>query len=263
LTDPAMSTPPTTVPARGRRAPWRFGAIVGFTIRSCIGPKRWLGCLLPSLGAILFGLLARGLDEPPLEAFVRVASTGVFGLTLPIAALVIGDAVFGAEIRSGVFHYTWMTPAPLTTIVLGRWLGGWLVALVTIVPATAIAALVAGVPRAVGPAAIGAAAGSGAYIAVFIAIGCIARRAAVWSLAFVFLVERLLGAALNGIAQLSPGWEARAIFTGLLRDVPANLVRKGIPSGGSGIVRLEVVTIVALVIARLSLHRLSLSGASD
>ena len=64
-------------------------------------------------------------------------------------------------------------------------------------------AVVAGVPGAAVPAGIGAAAGAGAYIAIFIAIGCIARRAAVWSLAFVFLVERLLGAALNGIAQLS------------------------------------------------------------
>ena len=51
-----------------------------------------------------------------------------------------------------------------------------------------------------------AAVGSVAYVAVFIAIGCFTRRTAVWSLAFVFLVERLLGAALTGIAQLSPTW---------------------------------------------------------
>ena len=59
-----------------------------------------------------------------------------------------------------------------------------------------------------------------AYVAVFIAIGCLTRRTAVWSLAFVFLVERLLGAALTGIAQLSPTWESRAIFVGFLDDPP-------------------------------------------
>ena len=67
------------------------------------------------------------------------------------------------------------------------------------------------------------------YVAVFIAIGCITRRTAVWSLAFVFLVERLLGAALTGIAQLSPTWESRAIFVGLLDDVPDRLDPRGHP----------------------------------
>ena len=68
-----------------------------------------------------------------------------------------------------------------------------------------------------------------------------------WSLAFVFLVERLLGAALTGIAQLSPTWESRAIFVGFLDDPPSRLVRDGIPQGGDAVVRLVIVTIVALV----------------
>ena len=33
-----------------------------------------------------------------------------------------------------------------------------------------------------------------------------------WSLAVVFLVERLLGTALSGIAQLSPMWLGRAVY---------------------------------------------------
>ena len=70
-----------------------------------------------------------------------------------------------------------------------------------------------------------------------------------WSLAFVFLVERLLGAALTGIAQLSPTWESRAIFVGFLDDPPSRLVRDGIPQGGGAVVRLLIVTVVALVMA--------------
>src|SRR4051795_9038824 len=125
------------------RSPGRFVAIVVYTLRSCIGPKRWLGCLLPCAGALLFGLLARTMVESPGESFARVAADGIFALIVPIAALVIRDAVLGAEVRSGVFHFTWLTPAPLTQIVLGRWLGGCVVALVTIVPACALAAVVA------------------------------------------------------------------------------------------------------------------------
>jgi ABC-2 type transport system permease protein len=237
--------------------------IVTYTLRSCIGPRRWLGCLLPCAGALLFGLLAHAMKETPPEAFARVAADGIFALVVPISALVIGDAVLGAEVRSGVFHFTWLTPTPLTQIVVGRWIGGAIVAMVTIVPACALAALVADDSGGAGPAAVASALGAFAYIAVFIAIGCIARRAAVWSLAFVFLVERLLGTALTGIAQWSPTWESRAVFVDFTDAHPASIVRDGIPVGGGAVVRLVLITVLALALARWRLARFRLTGASD
>jgi hypothetical protein len=237
--------------------------IVAYTLRSCIGPKRWLGCLLPCAGALLFGLLTYAINEPSSQAFARVASDGIFALVVPIASLVIGDAVLGAEVRSGVFHFTWLTPVPLTQIVVGRWLGGCIVALVTLVPSCALSAVIAGAPASAGPAALAAFAGSVAYIAIFVAIGCVARRAAVWSLAYVFLVERLLGAALTGIAQWSPTWEARAVFVDFADDAPSDLVREGIPAGWGAIVRLGLITVIALAIARWRLGRMRHGGASD
>ena len=122
-----------------------------------------------------------------------------------------------------------MSPTPIWQIVLGRWLGGSLVAVVTIAPACALAAVVAGSSSSIGPIALAAAVGAVSYVAVFIAIGCLTQRTAVWSLAFVFLVERLLGAALTGIAQLSPTWESRAIFVGLLDDPPRPSRPRGHP----------------------------------
>src|SRR5258706_16121326 len=104
--------------------------------------------------------------------------------------------------------------------------------------------------------------GAAAYIAVFIAIGCVARRAAVWSLAFVFLVERLLGTALTGIAQWSPTWESRAVFIDFAPGAPHSIVRENIPAGAGGIVRLCLITVIALVIARWRLSRLQLTGAA-
>ncbi|HEY2815464.1 MAG TPA: hypothetical protein VGJ03_18525 [Acidimicrobiales bacterium] len=245
------------------RPPSRFVTIVSYTLRSCIGPKRWLGCLLPCAGALLFGLLAHAINGPENSAFARVATNGIFPLVVPIAALVIGDAVLGAEVRSGVFHFTWLTPVPLTQIAVGRWLGGTIVALVTVVPACALAAVVAGHPASAGPVAVAAFFGAMAYVAIFVAIGCIARRAAVWSLAFVFLVERLLGTALTGIAQWSPTWESSAAFLGFVNTAPTNLIRTGIPQGGAALVRLTIITVIALGIARWALGRMRLSGAAD
>ena len=182
---------------------------------------------------------------------------------MPIAALVIGDSVLGAEVRAGTFHFTWLSPAPIWQIVLGRWIGGSIVALTTIAPICALAAVVAGVPQDAGAMFIAAAVGSVAYVAIFIAIGCLTRRTAAWSLAFVFLIERLLGAVLTGIAQLSPMWESRAIFVAFADNAPRRLERDGIPSGGAAIVRLLIVSAVALAIANWRMSRMRLSGATD
>jgi ABC-type transport system involved in multi-copper enzyme maturation permease subunit len=249
-------------PTTGRRRS-RFLAILAYTLRSCVPPKRWAAILLPCAGALLFGLLAHAVADSEERAFAYVAAEGIFSLVMPIAALVIGDAVLGAEVRAGTFHFTWLSPAPTWQIVLGRWLGGSMVALVTIAPACALAAVIAATPDSADQAFVAGAVGSVTYVAIFIAIGCLTRRTAVWSLAFVFLVERLLGAALTGIAQLSPTWESRAIFVGYLDDPPSRLIREGIPEGGAAVVRLVIVTIVALAIANWRMRHMRLTGASD
>jgi len=259
MTD-TTSAPPQPAMRRPRS---RFVAILRYTLQSCVPPRRWAAILLPCAGALLFGLLARAVDAGPERAFANVAAEGIFSLVMPIAALVIGDAVLGAEVRAGTFHFTWLSPTATWQIVLGRWLGGSMVALVTIAPASALAAVIAGAPSSAWPAFVAAAVGSISYVALFITVGCITRRTAVWSLAIVFLIERLLGAALTGIAQLSPTWESRAIFVGLLDHPPTRLVRDGIPQGGAAIVRLLIVTVISLAIANWRMGHMRLSGASD
>ena len=267
MTEAQTQSAPVAVTPRRPRS--RFVALCLYTLHSCVPPKRWVAVLWPCAGALLFGLLAHALHHFPTheKAFANVAAEGIFSLMMPIAALVIGDAVLGAEVRAGTFHFTWLSPTPTWQIVLGRWLGGSAVTLVTIAPATALAAFVASAPHAAGPAFVAAAVGSVTYIALFIFVGCITRRTAVWCLAIVFLVERLLGAALTGIAQLSPTWESRAIFVGFLSNTPARtpvrLVRAGIPDGGNAIVRLAAVTLVALLLANWRMKHMRLSGAAD
>ena len=65
----------------------RFGALLGYTLRSCLPPKRWIAVLLPCAGAVLFGLLAHAIDEPVDDAFANIAAEGIFSLMMPIAAL--------------------------------------------------------------------------------------------------------------------------------------------------------------------------------
>lgn len=248
------------VTGRGRS---QLVAIVRYTLQSCLPPRRWAAVLMPCIGAVLFGLMSRALDDSAADNFANVAAEAIFSLTMPITALVVGDAVLGAEVRAGTFHFTWLAPVRLWRIVIGRWIGGAVVVAVTVGTSCLFAALVAGAPAAAGPAVVAGITGAVAYVAVFIAVGCITKRTAVWSLAIVFLVERLLGAALTGIAQISPTWLSRSTFVGLLDDPPLRLVRDGIPEGWGAIGRLTIVTAVALGIAVWRMGHIRLAGAAD
>jgi len=244
-----------------RRAASPLTAIVRYTVRACVPSQRWL-LLLPVAGAVLFGLLSRLSDETAVTAFVRVGGTALHTLVLPITCLVIGDALLGAEIRSGVFAFTWLSPVRYRTIVIGRWLGGCLIAAAVLVPAAAGAAVAAGAPSSAAPAAVAAVAGAAAYLALFLAIGASFKRPVVWSLALVILVERLLGAALDGIAQLSPGWLAQSVLVGLTSPA-ADLQREGIPSGWAAVGRLAVVAAVGLAVATRRLRSLRPASSAD
>jgi len=250
----AIATRPA--PARALRA------VLMYTLRSALPGRRWIAALLPAATAVLFGLLATTLEDTRDAAFAGVAANALFTLVLPVTCLVIGDAVLGAEVRSGTFAFTWMSPVPTSVILAGRWLGGTIAAAGTLVVAFALAAVVAGAPETAGAAAVAGAFGAAAYVAVFIAIGCITKRAAVWSLAFVFLFERILGPVLSGVAQISPSWMARSAFVGLT-DVRSDLEREGIPQGNAALVRLVILALVALVLANWRLRTLKLTGSAD
>jgi hypothetical protein len=121
---------------------------------------------------------------------------------------------------------------------------------------------VAGAPDGIGPIAVATAGGSAAYVALFILIGAVTQRAALWSLAVVLLGERLLGTALAGIAQLSPQWLASTTYGGLGPEAE-DLLRDGVPSGWSAVVRLVVLTGVLLAISAWRLRHLRIGGPTD
>ncbi len=225
-------------------------------------PARRVLLLLPMAGAVLFGLLSRVSDEAAVTAFAQVGGTAIHTLVLPITCLVVGDALLGAEIRSGVFAFTWLSPVRYSTIVVGRWLGGCLIAAAILGPSVAAAAIVAGAPSSAGPAVVAAVCGAAAYLALFLAIGASFKRPVVWSLAFVIIIERLLGAALAGIAQLSPGWLAQAVLVGLTNPT-VDLEREGIPHGWAAVVRLAIVAAFGLAVAGRRLRRLRPASAAD
>ncbi len=248
--------------ATGRPLAPPFVAVVGYTLRACLPAKRWFGVLLPCAGALLFGWLTALNSGSDNSAFADVAENGLFRLILPLTCLIIGDAVLGADMRAGTFSLTWLSPVRFRTIVLGRWLGGWLVAMVTLVPAMALAAVIADVPEAAGPMAVAALGGAAAYIALFLLLGVLVRRSALWSLAVVLMGEWLLGGVLTGVAQLSPLWESQQVVAGLW-DAGSLLERDGMPTGSGALLRLAVIAAVCLLVATWRLGRIRPVGGDD
>ena len=236
--------------------------IAGYAAKVCFPKARRLGLIVPALGAVMFGLLSRALEDSPEEALALIVGQGLFGVVLPIGCLIIGDAVLGSEIRTGTMHFTWLSPAGFRSIVFGRWLTGTAVAIIALAIPCALAAVVAGVPDGAAPLGFAAAMGASAYIAVFILLGAMTRRAVVWSLAVVVLLERLLGQALSGIAQWCPGWVARFVYGDMGPDAD-RLLRDGVPAGGEAVTRLILITVVALFLASRRLAKLRLSGPTD
>jgi ABC-type transport system involved in cytochrome c biogenesis permease component len=242
--------------------PGPFLACLLYALRVCVPPRRWALLALPLVAAGLFGLLANVVDESSDAAALAEVGDGIFGLVLPLATLVVGDGVLGAEVRTGAFALTWLSPTPFATIVLARWLAGWLVAAVVLVPAMVLAALAAGVPDAIAPLVAATVAAAGAYVGLFVLTGASSRRAALWSLGIVLLGERLLGGVLAGVAQLSPQWLATTAYAGLGPDAE-ELLREGVPSGGAAVARLALVAAVTLALAVRQVRRLRLAGDAD
>jgi len=249
-------------PAAERTLPGAFVAAFVYTLRVCVPPKRAALLALPCVGALLFGLLARTVDDPTPAGRFNSISGARFGLILPLACLVVGDAVLGAEIRAGTFGLTWLSPVRFSTIVVARWSAGWLIAAGSVTPALALSAAIAGVPEAVGPIALATVAGTAAYLALFVLIGAAFRRAVWWSLAIVLLGERLLGGVLPGIAQFSPQWLATMVYAGLGPEADG-LERAGMPTGGAAIGRLALLTVVFVLLAVRRIRKLRLTGIGE
>lgn len=216
-------------------------------------PKRWWLALLPTLIAVALGLLARQGHRGGQDDFVTVVGLPVFSVVLPLACLIVADTALGSEIRSGAFALTWLSPAPIWSIVVTRWLGALLLVLGYVVPAVALSAVAAGTSNALLPAEGAVLLGAAAYLALFLLIGAVFRRAIAISLGYVIVVEHALGSALVGLASITPSW----ISLGLLAGSTDVVLRAGdLPHGGGAITRLVVITLLGLVLTSWRIRRL-------
>lgn len=261
MTAPTAASAAATRPTTSIDAP--FIAVVKVGVRQLLAGKLWIAYLVaPSVIGMLFGALLRLGNDPGGERFAITADIGLFGLAVPITCLMVGDRSVGADVRDGSFVLTWLSPVRLSTIAVGRWLAGFVVSSAVLSLAMALSALAAGSIADVLPSILAVTATCSAYIAVFVFLGLWAKRAAIWSLAFVFVFERLLGGPLSAIGQLSPQWLGRGVLAAFGTDAES-LERDGVPEGVEALIRLAIITAVFLLLSVWRLRSVRLSGSRD
>ena len=248
--------------------PGPFVASITYAVRACVPPKRWALLALPAAAAILFALLvnAEGSPSPNLRIAqgddLRALIDSLQTLVVPFACLIVGDAVLGAERRSGLLTLTWLSPAPFATIVGGRFLGAWAVANVALLPAMVAAVAIIGQADAAGVLVLATIFGSAAYLAIFMAIGVATRRGMLWSLGFVLVGEWTIMPVVGSLGQLSPQQLSRAAYAGL-GPLGEALEKSGIPTGWGAVARLVLIAAIALVVTEQVMRRVVILSGAD
>ena len=92
-----------SAPAAQRLLPRPFAAACAYALRICVPPKRAVLLALPCAGALLFGLLARTVEEPTPAARFNTISGALFGLILPLARFRVQKSQYAVNIHNGLY----------------------------------------------------------------------------------------------------------------------------------------------------------------
>jgi ABC-2 type transport system permease protein len=187
-----------------------IGIIFRLTLGQMLGRGRTiligLLALLPVLIALVYRLGSQ--DTEPQEWAANVLLDGLVVSTfLPLAALVYGTAVLGAEIEDGTAVYLLSKPIARSRIIVAKLLAAW-----TLTTATVLAsALVAGAIALAGEPGAGILLGFGVgivlgglvYSALFVLLSVVTSRALIAGLIYVFIWEGLVNGLFAGTRLLS------------------------------------------------------------
>ncbi len=193
--------------------------LLGLTLRSLLNRRRTLLLALVGVLLVLATLLFRLGGPSDVEALnVTRQLLGDFGIgvLLPLVAVIVGTAVIGSELDDGTIVYLLAKPIPRWRIVVVKLVVAWLVVVILVSPAIAVAGLI-GHPDAglaVGYA-LAAAVGALEYTAAFLALSLVTSRALVIGLAYVVVWEGVVAGLFAGTRVLSIRQHALAVADAL------------------------------------------------
>lgn len=241
--------------------------VLVLTLRQVMGRGRTILMLLLALVPVFLALifLFAGDDGEEQDFVASVLFEGFVVTTiLPLAALVYGTAVLGAEIEDGTAIYILAKPIPRASIIISKLAAAWLSTTATV----ATCALVAGFIGLRGAAedgilvgfTVGVVAGALAYSALFIFLSVLTSRALIAGLAYVFIWEGLINGLFSGTRILSVRHYTLGIADIMVR-VPGNIFEARL-GGPAAVIALVLLVSIATVLAIRRLERFEIGEAT-
>jgi ABC-2 type transport system permease protein len=240
--------------------------MVRITLRQLLGRRRTILLVLLAAVPVLLALVFRAANDADLAGFTSgVLDAVAVTLLLPIVAVLVGTAAFGAEIEDGTILYLLAKPISRWAVVAAKFLGAVgvtaVLALLSVLVSGAIVLSPLGEPGAEATRAFLAAmlVGSTCYVAVFLTLSLFTRRALLIGLVYVLVWEGALSALLPGIANLSIRQYSVGVANAFWQMQPdeARL------SPSTALPLAIILVVAALAIATWKLMRFELPGGSD
>ena len=237
-----------------------IATLVNITLRALLNRRRTLLLALIGVLLVLATMLYRlGAPSDAESLDVTRQLLGDFGLAvlLPLVAVIVGTAAIGSELDDGTIVYLLAKPIPRRLIVLVKLVVAWLVVVLLVTPAIAVAGLIGhpDVSMAIGYA--GAATFAALeYTAVFLALSLVTSRALIVGLAYVVVWEGVVAGLFAGTRVLSVRQHALAVAEALGGDAAAGAEL----SVGVGLAVGLAVTVLATLLAVRRLERVELRG---
>lgn len=239
------------------------------SIRLLVLTKRTIALVgLQLAPAILYLFASSGRSDSGAEsAFMDVTLVALFGLVVPICAIVLSSSALGAERRDQTLSLVTLRPISRTTIALMKFLAAWISSFALSIVGVffmhlALAATVAVDTELMMAMLVGAAVSTLAYAAIYVPLGFITDRAVIIGLALLLVFENGVVTALPGLATLSPSRVGiRVVGTlapGVQQDIEGALGSLSF-SAGTTVVAVAVYLAVGLVLTATLLRRRDLA----
>lgn len=231
-----------------------IAALVSITLRALLNRRRTL--LLALLGLLLVGVTALyRLGDPSsaesLNVTRRLLGDFGIGVLLPLVAVIVGTAALGSEIDDGTIVYLLANPIPRWRVVLVKLLVAWLVTVLLVAPAIAVAGMVGHGDASLAVAyAAASVVGALEYVALFVALSLVTSRALIVGLAYVVVWEGVVAGLFTATRTISVRQHALAVAEALGGDATQGVAELG-PAFA-----LVVATIVTLLAVALAIRRL-------
>jgi ABC-2 type transport system permease protein len=181
--------------------------ILALTIRQLMSGRRWL--VLSVLIAI--PILLSAVDRSMAAESTYMSDTFpaiVIAVVVPIIALILSGSVFASDIEEGTAIYVLAKPISRTRVLLERYAGTAIVALVLSLLTTVVSILiqtgrVENIPGVLLANGAAVALGAAVYTALFLALSLMTRRGIFFGLLYILLWESMLASQFAGTRTLS------------------------------------------------------------